>query len=62
MLEITDVKRPTRKTCQLPQIDPWNPQLLKYLRPDWNPLKGCKVTRVMHTELKDGRLKTVGKL
>nr|CRZ25204.1 Bm7123 [Brugia malayi] len=38
-------------------LDPWNPEILPYLYPDWDPLKECNVTRVMHTELKNGSIR-----
>ncbi|VDN88121.1 unnamed protein product [Brugia pahangi] len=38
-------------------LDPWNPEILPYLYPDWDPLKECNVTRIMHTELKNGSIR-----
>uniref|UniRef100_A0A0R3RNR4 Glycoprotein 80 n=1 Tax=Elaeophora elaphi TaxID=1147741 RepID=A0A0R3RNR4_9BILA len=38
--------------CHLKQIDPWDPQLIPYLYPNWNPYKTCNIGRKMHTEFK----------
>ncbi|EFO25716.1 hypothetical protein LOAG_02772 [Loa loa] len=40
-------------------LDPWNPEVLPYLYPDYDPFKTCQVTRVMHTELKNGTIRMV---
>ncbi|VDO25498.1 unnamed protein product [Onchocerca flexuosa] len=45
------------KKCHLIDLDPWNPEILSYLYPDWNPWYQCHVTRIMHTELKNGALR-----
>ncbi|KAL3985846.1 hypothetical protein ACH3XW_40330 [Acanthocheilonema viteae] len=38
-------------------LDPWNPEIQPYLKPNYDPWKKCKVTRVMHTELKSGSIR-----
>lgn len=50
-------KSNNRKECRLMNLDPWDPEILPYLYPDYDPLEKCEVTRVMHTELKDGSLR-----
>uniref|UniRef100_A0A8R1Y239 Uncharacterized protein n=1 Tax=Onchocerca volvulus TaxID=6282 RepID=A0A8R1Y239_ONCVO len=45
------------KKCDLIDLDPWSPEILPYLYPDWNPWYQCHVTRIMHTELKNGALR-----
>ncbi|VDM12243.1 unnamed protein product [Wuchereria bancrofti] len=50
-------RKESAKKCRLMNLDPWNPEILPYLHPDRDPLKGCNVTRVMHTELKNGSIR-----
>ncbi|MCP9264322.1 hypothetical protein DINM_022369 [Dirofilaria immitis] len=42
-----------KNQCHLIQLDPWDPQLIPYLYPDWNPWKTCNISRRMHTELQN---------
>ncbi|VDN03042.1 unnamed protein product [Thelazia callipaeda] len=50
-------ERKNQSTCILPKLNPYDAQVLPFLSPSWNPLKKCKVSTKMHTELKDGVLK-----
>uniref|UniRef100_A0A915PQ34 Uncharacterized protein n=1 Tax=Setaria digitata TaxID=48799 RepID=A0A915PQ34_9BILA len=43
--------------CILPEINPWDPEVLPFLAPDWNPMKKCIAMTKMHTELKNGWLR-----
>ncbi|CAG9532837.1 unnamed protein product [Cercopithifilaria johnstoni] len=38
-------------------LDPWDPEIQPYLYPNYDPWKECKITRVMHTELKNGSVR-----
>uniref|UniRef100_A0A0R3RXM6 DUF229 domain containing protein n=1 Tax=Elaeophora elaphi TaxID=1147741 RepID=A0A0R3RXM6_9BILA len=38
-------------------LDPWNPEILPYLNSSYDPWNKCKVTRVMHTELRNGSIR-----
>ncbi|KAL3997451.1 hypothetical protein ACH3XW_10975 [Acanthocheilonema viteae] len=53
-IELTFAKK---KECRLQQLDPWDPQLIPYLYPDWNPYKTCHISRQMHTELKSNAIR-----
>uniref|UniRef100_A0A914QIG1 Uncharacterized protein n=1 Tax=Panagrolaimus davidi TaxID=227884 RepID=A0A914QIG1_9BILA len=42
--------------CDLNDLDPWDPTILKYLEPLKNPLKDCKIKTKQITKLENGQL------
>ncbi|VDM11475.1 unnamed protein product, partial [Wuchereria bancrofti] len=43
--------------CRLVKLDPWDPQVITHLYPNWNPLETCRINRHMQTELKNGTIR-----
>ncbi|EJW79235.1 hypothetical protein WUBG_09856, partial [Wuchereria bancrofti] len=43
--------------CHLAKLDPWDPQVIPYLYPNWNPLKMCRISHQMHVELKNSTIR-----
>lgn len=39
--------------CLLPHLDPWDNIIRKYLSPDWNPLKKCKIEAEVRSYVTD---------
>lgn len=44
------------ETCTLPDLDPWDPSIVPYLDPTYNPMRDCKPTFVPWTRMKNGRI------
>ncbi|KAK6105241.1 hypothetical protein QQG55_19470 [Brugia pahangi] len=43
--------------CHLTKLDPWDPHVVPYLYPNWNPLKTCRISHQMHVELKNSTVR-----
>ncbi|KAK6105430.1 hypothetical protein QQG55_20225 [Brugia pahangi] len=56
-LPAVDLSFDKQNECHLVKLDPWDPQIIPHLYPNWNPLQMCRINRHMHTELKNGTVR-----
>ncbi|KAH7702535.1 hypothetical protein AAVH_30308, partial [Aphelenchoides avenae] len=42
--------------CRLPQLDPWDPLVVKFVDPDEDPFRKCKPTTTGISWLRDGKV------
>ena len=43
-------------SCTLPELDPWDSTIYKYLNPEKNPLKNCKKKINAISKLEEGKV------